>query len=417
MIPLQFAYINALRTPSFLTIRHILRFLSGGWLLAVTLVAASMLTLKSYALDDIATSEPGDTKKKGQDYELEIIAEDLNFPWSISFPDQNNFLLTLRSGSIIRINADGESTLISGTPESYVAGQGGYFDLMLDRDYQRNQTLWLSYAYGSKKQNYTRVARAKLVDDALVDFTVVFTTAPSKNTSAHYGGRLAQLPDGTITLTTGDGFNFREAAQDTDSHLGKIVRFTRDGNAAADNPYNSSGGNSEDNADQGNEYVYALGLRSPQGLFFDKETDTLFVHGHGPKGGDELNIVKAGTNYGWPLTSYGVNYSGARVSPYTSLPGIEEPIKYWTPSIAPSGLTLYRGDAFPGWDGSMMIGALVDRDVKRLKLADGKVVEEESLFAELGARIRDVRTGPDGMLYLLTDSRDGKLVRVRPGDN
>ncbi len=331
------------------------------------------------------------------DYELETVAENLDQPWSVAFLPDGGFLLALRGGSLVKLSADGlERTFIENTPATRFAGQGGYFDVILDRDFSNNKRLFLSLAESNTDGNGTGVVAATLKDNSLRDVTHIYRNKDRISTSAHYGGRMIQLPDQRILLTTGDGFNYREDSQNIDSHLGKIIELTP---SADDGSYLAK--------------VFAYGFRNPQGLIYDESEGAIYMHEHGPKGGDELNIVEASKNYGWPATSYGVNYSGARVSPYTSLPGIEEPLKYWTPSIAPSGLTRYDGELFPDWKGSFFIGTLVYRDVRRVTLtADGS--QEEILFASMEERIRDIRTAPDGHLYILTDGEQGKLIRVAP---
>lgn len=340
-------------------------------------------------------------------YLLETVAEDLDHPWSVAFLPDGDYLVTLRGGELHRISADGKvGKALQNTPDTYAEGQGGYFDVLLDPDFTDNNTIYLSFAFGDRQVNSTRVVRATLSASSLQDVKTIYTVRQGKDTSSHFGGRMVFINDGTLVITTGDGFQYREAAQDPFSQLGKIIRINKDGSVPDGNPFADG--------ELGDPKVYTLGHRSPQGLSYDPATDTLYMHEHGPKGGDEVNIVKAGANYGWPATSYGVNYSGAKISPYSVLPGIEPPIIYWTPSIAPSGLAFYDGDAFPAWKGSLFVGALVYKDVRRLELRDGEVKRQEILFSEIGERIRDVRTGPDGYLYILTDSKKGKMIRVRP---
>ena len=338
-------------------------------------------------------------------YQFHTIAKGLDHPWSMAFLPNGDYLVSLRAGQLIQLSTQGDMQIIDNTPETYVAGQGGFFDVLLDPNYARNKTLYLAFAHGSSTRNATRVIKAQLVDGRLQNVTPIFT-ASYKDTAYHFGGRLAILNDGTLLITSGDGSEYREAALDTFSLLGKVARIHTDGSVPADNPFADG--------QQGHPAVYAYGIRNPQGLVYDAAHNVVYENEHGPKGGDEVNVIRAGANYGWPATSYGVNYSGAKVSPYTSLPGIDEPITVWTPSIAPSGMTLYTGEAFPEWQGDLFVGALVDQDVKRLDLNSGKVVAQQSLFSELGERIRDVRTGPDGALYLLTDSSNGKVIRVTP---
>jgi glucose/arabinose dehydrogenase len=297
--------------------------------------------------------------------------------------------------------------VIEGTPATYVAGQGGYFDVVLDPEFATNRLVYLAYAEGTKRANRTAVMRARLEGDEFVETEVILRVEPDKNTAHHYGGRLAFLPDGTLLVTTGEGFTFRDQAQDLDSQFGKVLRINTDGSVPPDNPFAERGGRAAK--------IWSYGHRNPQGLAVDPVSGTVWLHEHGPRGGDEVNRIEPGRNYGWPAITYGVDYSGAQISPYTEYPGMEQPVTYWDPSIAPSGLAVYRGDAFPAWRGNLFVGALKDRDVRRLAIENGAVVAEETLFEALGERIRDVRAGPDGFLYLLTDSSDGRLVRVSPG--
>lgn len=340
-------------------------------------------------------------------YSLETVAENLNFPWSIAFTPEGDYLVAMRSGVVRRISAGGEvSPALEGLPASYVLSQGGYFDITLDPGFTDNQRIYLSFAYGTPELNGTRIVTGRLNGNRVENVTPIFTVSPLKDTAVHYGGKMLFLPDGTLVMTTGDGFEYREAAQDTFNLMGKIIRINSDGSIPADNPYASNG--------LGNAAVWSYGHRNPQGLVLDKMSGHLYSHEHGAKGGDELNLIKPGTNYGWPAVTKGVNYSGAYVSPLRSAPDIEEPLTYWDPSIGASGLAIYDGDAFPNWRGKLFIGALVDEEVRMLTLSDGRVVDEQAMFSEIGARIRDVRTGPDGMLYLLTDSEQGKVIRVVP---
>ena len=340
-------------------------------------------------------------------YSLETVAENLNFPWSIAFTPEGDYLVAMRSGVVRRISAGGEvSPALEGLPASYVLSQGGYFDITLDPGFTDNQRIYLSFAYGTPELNGTRIVTGRLNGNRVENVTPIFTVSPLKDTAVHYGGKMLFLPDGTLVMTTGDGFEYREAAQDTFNLMGKIIRINSDGSIPADNPYASNG--------LGNAAVWSYGHRNPQGLVLDKMSGHLYSHEHGAKGGDELNLIKPDTNYGWPAVTKGVNYSGAYVSPLRSAPGIEEPLTYWDPSIGASGLAIYDGDAFPNWRGKLFIGALVDEEVRMLTLSDGRVVDEQAMFSEIGARIRDVRTGPDGMLYLLTDSEQGKVIRVVP---
>ena len=333
-------------------------------------------------------------------YTLETIATDLDKPWSLAFLPDGSFLVTELPGRLRRISADGRlGEPLAGVPEVYYAGQGGLFDVVLHPDFANNGLVYLSFAEGTLKDNGTAIVRGRLGEDALEDVQSVFRMQSRKDTPAHYGARMAFLPDGTLLLTTGEGFNYREAAQDVNSQLGKLLRMTDDGQAAAGNPFPEA------------PYVYSYGHRNPQGLAVAKD-GTIWLHEHGPKGGDEVNRIAPGRNYGWPAITFGLDYSGAIISPHTSWPGMEQPEHYWVPSIAPSGLAVYEGAIFPEWSGDLFVGALVDQEVRRLEVSGKEIGAEESLFSELKARIRDVRVGPDGALYILTNGSPGELVRV-----
>ncbi|MBU6156005.1 MAG: sorbosone dehydrogenase family protein, partial [Alphaproteobacteria bacterium] len=319
-------------------------------------------------------------------------------------------LVTERKGAL-RIIRDGKLVAqpVAGVPAVHIRSQAGLFDVVLHPKFAENQVLYLTYASGTREANATRVARARFDGKALSDLKVIFEAKPLKDTSAHYGARMAFLRDGTFVLTIGDGFEYRESAQDPSSHLGKTVRLNDDGTVPADNPYRSVKG-----AALG---LYSTGHRNQQGLAYDPMTDVLYETEHGAQGGDELNVIEPGRNYGWPLVTYGRDYSGAQISPFTSRRGLEEPVVQWTPSIAPSGTTVYRGDKFPAWNGDVFVGALAKKHVRRVDLdANGRVVGESQLLTELGARIRDVRTGPDGYLYVTTDDDNGKVFRIEPAN-
>jgi glucose/arabinose dehydrogenase len=335
-------------------------------------------------------------------YELETVADGLDFPWGLEFLPDGQMLVTELGGQLRRIGADGVlGDPLDGVPGVYRAGQGGLFDVLAHPDFDRNGLIYLSYAAGGPDANATTVARARLEASGLANLEVIFQVATSKNTPQHYGGRIAWLADGTLLLTTGDGFDFREMAQGIDNQLGKTLRMTDSGAPAPGNPFADA------------PFVWTYGHRNPQGLVVAAD-GRVFLHEHGPRGGDEVNVLRAGDNYGWPAITYGRDYNGALISPFTAWEGMEQPIHKWVPSIAPSGLTLYEGDRFPEWRGALFVGALVDREVRRLTLEGTQVVDEEPLFSELARRIRDVRTGPDGYLYIVTDGQGGSVVRVIP---
>ena len=339
-----------------------------------------------------------------EDYSLETLPAELDHPWCVAFPADGGYLVTELGGTLKRLDASGQTVAtIRGVPPVYRASQGGLFDIALHPDHASNGVIFLSYADGPANANATAVARAVLRNDELDELTVVFRVTPEKDTPVHYGGRLLLPGDGTLLLTSGDGFDLREAAQDLASQLGKVLRMTLDGEPAPGNPFPEA------------PYVYTYGHRNPQGLAATAD-GAIVLHEHGPRGGDEVNLLEAGGNYGWPAVTHGLDYSGATISPFTDYEGMIGPLKVWVPSIAPSGLAVYDGDKFAAWRGDWFVGALVDRDVRRLTFRGARVVGEQRLFGELDARIRDVRSAPDGNLYLLTDGPDGRLVRVTPAE-
>ena len=354
------------------------------------LLAAAMLLLAAAA------------SARSVDYTLTTVADNLDKPWSVvQLPDES-FLVTQRGGELLRVAQDGSIVPVDGVPPTYFAGQGGFFDIVLHPDFATNQTVYLSYAHGTPAANGTAITRATLVGSVLQNPQQILLVEPLKDTPQHYGGRLLFLSDGSLLLSTGEGFEYREAAQDLGSELGKVLRINDDGSIPQDNPF----------SDEASRRIWTYGHRNAQGLALDPDSGTVYLHEHGPRGGDEINVIKPGLNYGWPAITYGVDYSGAQVSPFTAAEGMEQPLVFWVPSIAPSGMAWYGGDLFPEWRGDLLVGALVDREVRRVDLEGGRVVAQEPLFAELESRIRDVRVGRDGCLYLLTDGEGGKLIRV-----
>ena len=337
-------------------------------------------------------------------YSVETRVEGLEYPWSVAF---------LPDGL--------EAEPVAGVPEVLHSGQGGLLDVALHPDFGTNRLVYLTWTAGTPRDNTLHLGRGRLEAGALEDFQILFSAEPRRSTDVHYGGRIAFLPEdtaaagtamagfmpATIVLGIGDGFDFREQAQRPQTHFGSFVRLNLDGQPMpAAFPGSAPG-------------VFTIGHRNPQAVVFDAETGTLYAHEHGPQGGDEINVLEAGGNYGWPIASYGIDYTGALVTPFQTYPGMTDPIRHWVPSIAPAGMAIYRGDMFPEWQGDLFVAALIPGDadvpsghVRRVDLEDGEVVGEEVLFGDLDARIRDVRTGPDGALWLLTDEAEGRLVRV-----
>lgn len=335
------------------------------------------------------------------DYELTEMASDLDHPWSIAFLANGDYLVTERPGKLLHLAKDGTKTSLNGVPDTYFAGQGGFFDVLTQAT-DGGTRVYLSYAKGTPEGNGTAIYAADLVDMELKNGRDIFWAKTLKDTPQHYGGRMVFGRGDTLFITTGDGFDYRESAQDKRSELGKVLRIKLDGSVADGNPFKG----------ELSERIWSYGHRNPQGLAIDSADGNLYLHEHGPKGGDEINRIERGNNYGWPLATYGVNYSGARVSPYTEYPGTQQPIHYWTPSIGPSGFAIYRGELFPEWQGDLFVGALVDREVRRLVLKDGRITSEQSVFPEIRERIRDIRVGPEGALYIVTDGANGRIIKV-----
>jgi glucose/arabinose dehydrogenase len=352
--------------------------------------------------------QPAKVVKAG--YKVTEIAKGLDHPWSMAFLPDGSMLVTERQGRL-RLIKGGllQPQPIGGVPAVHTGSQAGLFDIVLHPNFAQNNIVYLTYAAGTAAANGTEVARARFDGSMLQDLKVIFKAAPLKDTDNHYGGRMAFLPDGTFALTIGEGFEYREKAQDLTSDLGKIVRLNEDGSVPQDNPFIGQAGVRPE--------IYTWGHRNEQGLIFDAQSGLLYETEHGPRGGDELNIIVAHKNYGWPVITYGMDYSGAYVSPYTQRPGLEQPVIYWTPSIAPSGLAMYRGEKFPAWKGDLFVGALAFRHLRRVHLDErGNVVNQEELLNDQRRRIRDVRAAPDGYLYVCTDEADGRVLRLEPAD-
>ena len=346
-------------------------------------------------------------------YRIDAVVGGLEFPWALAFLPDGDMLVTERPGRlrVIERGADGRYTLraeaVAGVPPVMASGQAGLFDLMLDPGFADNGLLYLSFAHGEPDANHLRVVRARFDGRRLNDVTPIFTSRPAKTHGNHFGGRMTLLPDGTIVIGMGDGNLERTDAQRLTTHLGKTLRFGRNGSVPADNPFVGRAGALPE--------IYSIGHRNPQGMVFVAANQALYAHEHGSKGGDELNRIERGANFGWPVTTGGVDYTGARITPFKTRPGIAPPLLEWTPSIAPAGMAYYDGAMFPAWRGSLFVAALKERSVRRVPMRAGVPGKEEILFMETGARMRDVRTGPDGALYLLTDDKDGKVLRVTPG--
>ena len=339
--------------------------------------------------------------------ELRTIASTLVNPWGLAFLPDGRMLVTERIGQLRIVESDGSlSAPLSGVPAVVAEGQGGLFDVALSPDFAADSLVYLSYAEpGEGKLAGTSVARGRLTESGLADVQVIFQQSPKLDTRHHFGGRLVFDDAGMLYITMGDR-GVRPTAQDLSSHMGTVARIHPDGRVPEDNPFIGRDGAKPE--------IWSYGHRNEQGLAINPATGVLWEIEHGPRGGDEVNIIGKGRNYGWPVIGYGIDYSGAKIHHSTSKPGMEQPIKSWVPSIAPSGMAFYTGRLFPKWDGSLFTGALAGMMLVRLSLHGDAVTGEERLLQNLNERIRDVRQGPDGALWLVTDSSAGRVLRVAP---
>ncbi|SRR5579885_797911 len=354
-------------------------------------------------------------KSEKESFRVETIATGLQNPWALAFLPDGRMLVTERPGRMRIVSKDGKlSPPIAGVPPVAAVGQGGLLDAVLAPDFSQSRILYFTFAEprgpnGAVNPNSTAAASARLVEEKdtakLEDVKVIFRQEPAYPGGFHFGSRIAIARDGTLFITTGER-NLKTTAQDLKQDLGKIIRINADGSIPKDNPF---AGRKDARPE-----IWSYGHRNIQGAAIHPVSGKLWINEHGPKGGDEINIPEKGKNYGWPVIGFGVDYSGAIIHESTSKPGMEQPIYHWTPSIAPSGMAFYTADAFPNWRGSLFNGALALTHLNRLELDGEKVVKEERLLSNLNERIRDVRQGPDGYLYLLTDARDGKLLRLVP---
>ncbi len=338
---------------------------------------------------------------------VETVAGGLENPWGMAFLPDGRMLVTERPGRLRIVTGDGKlSAPLTGVPAVYARGQGGLLDVEIDPDFASNRLVYLTYAEPGPDGAGTSAARGRLTDAGLSDVQVIYRQRPKVEGGGHYGSRLVFATDGALFITQGDRMDYRERAQDLTMGMGKIVRIHPDGRIPIDNPF-------IDHATAQKE-IWSYGHRNVQGAARHPETGQLWTVEHGARGGDELNHPEPGLNYGWPVITYGRDYSGFRIGEGNVKSGMEQPVYYWDPVIAPSGMAFYTGDRYAGWAGSILIGSLSPGGLVRLTLADGRVTEETRYLGEIRERIRDVVQGPDGFVYLLTDSRAGRVLRVVP---
>jgi glucose/arabinose dehydrogenase len=336
---------------------------------------------------------------------MQTLSSGLDHPWAMQFLPDGTLLVTERAGTLRYISKTGEkSEPIQGVPAVHAEGQGGLLGLALDPDFTSNKTIYLSFSEpGANGVSATAVASAVLDGQALKQLKVIFRQAEAIDSKYHYGGRLAFAPTGELFITMGDRGSRRDDAQKLSGHFGKIVRVNKDGTEASGNPFAAQADAKAD--------IWSYGHRNLQGAAIHPQTGALWTHEHGPQGGDEINIAAAGKNFGWPVITYGEEYGGGVIGQKTKA-GLEQPLHFWVPSIAPSGMSFYSGTAINGWQNNLLVGSLKFGQLVRLELTGDKVSHEERI--RIGARIRDVQAGPDGAVYMLTDEDDGKLLRLSP---
>jgi len=343
--------------------------------------------------------------------EMTTLTENLSHPWGMTFLPDGSMLVTERDGILNHISADGsERTKIKGTPEVVARSQGGLLDVNIDPDFSNNGWIYISYSEPNQsggEGNSTAVMRGKLDGDQWVDGEVIFRQAPKYESGAHFGSRLVFSPEGHLFITLGDRYSRMEDAQTLDNHHGKIVRIWPDGSVPEDNPFVGD--------DDALDEIWSYGHRNVQGAAIHPDTGELWTIEHGPQGGDEVNIPKAGKNYGWPTITYGEDYGGGEIGIGTHKEGMEQPYYYWLPSIATAGSIFYTGDQFKHWQRDLLVTALRGQMIARLDLEEGRMIHEERLFdGDIDFRIRDIEQGPDGMLYILSDEDNGRLIKLSP---
>lgn len=345
----------------------------------------------------------------------EVVAKGLEHPWAVAFINDGRMLVTERPGRLRLVQSGGEiGAPIEGLPKIDAGGQGGLLDVIVDSRFADNRMIYFCYSEPGSSGNSTALASARLSEDGrrLEQLKPLFSQRPKISSSAHFGCRIVESTDGTLFLTMGDRFSHRDEAQNLGNHIGKIVRLRKDGSVPPDNPFAGKHATGR----KAQPEIWSYGHRNAQGAVLGPD-GKLWMNEHGAQGGDEINIAEAGKNYGWPVISHGVNYGGGKIGEGLSAKeGMEQPLHHWTPSIAPSGMAFLRSDRYgKAWQGNLFVGALKFKYLARLELRDGKVVREEKLLRNLDRRIRDVREGPDGLLYILTDESNGQLIRLRPG--
>ena len=377
-------------------------------LVTIALSAATLLA-GSFLLVSGTRGQNTSFESSAGQLDVQTFASGLVHPWALAFLPDGKMLVTERPGRMRIVSAEGQlSPPLKNVPDAWASGQGGLLDVVTDKDFAQNRTIFFCYSERISGGGRTAVARARLNDGSgrLDEVKVIFRQEGPLSSGNHYGCRIVQAADGNLFVTLGEHFSYRDEAQNLSNHLGKLIRITPDGTAPPDNPFVGRDGAKPE--------IWSYGHRNEQGLAIHPSTGELWEIEHGPRGGDEVNVIAKGKNYGWPVIGFGIDYSGAKIHEATAKDGMEQPAKYWVPSIAPSGAAFYNGKLFPKWNGSLFSGALAGRMLVRLTINGHAVTAEERLLQNLHERIRDVRQGPDGALWLLTDNSAGRILRVTP---
>jgi glucose/arabinose dehydrogenase len=377
----------------------------GPWLAVWTLLIGAVACAPRPS--GPAPRSPSPDRQRGV-LAIDTIATGLVHPWAVALLPGGRFLVTERPGRLRIIGPDGRiGEPLAGVPAVYARGQGGLLDVALDPHFEENHRIFFSFAEpGPGSTAGTAVGRATLGDHGLTDVTIIYRQEPKVPGGGHFGSRLVFATDGSLFITQGERFDYREQAQDLGGLFGKIVRVGPDGSIPPDNPFVGRAGVRPE--------IWSYGHRNIQAAALDPATGQLWTVEHGAAGGDELNHPEAGKNYGWPVITYGRDYNGRPIGIGAVKEGMEQPVYYWDPVIAPSGMTFYSGKAFPGWKGSILVGGLASQALVRLVLEQGRVSREERYLGELRQRVRDVQEGPEGFLYIVTDEDPGSLLRLRP---
>jgi aldose sugar dehydrogenase len=366
-----------------------------------TVIASCWL---AHAAIAAAPSSP-QPRPEADPFKLTVVASGLQHPWGLALMDDGRMLVTERPGRMRLVAKDGTlSEPLGGIPEVVARGQGGLLDVTLSPKFTEDQLVYFSFAEPGDGGGGTAVARGKLGARSLDNVEVIWRQTPKVNSSNHWGSRIVFRPDGTMYVTLGDRFNQRPLVQDVSTTIGKIVRLNPDGSNPKDNPFVGKPGAKGE--------IWSVGHRSTQAATLHPQTNQLWTVEHGARGGDELNTPEAGKNYGWPLITYGIDYSGVKIGEGTEKAGMEQPVYYWDPVIAPSGATFYTGSVFPDWKGDLFVGSLQPGGLVRLKIEGGKVTKETRYIGNPRQRVRDVQQGTDGLLYIITDSPQGQILRL-----